>query len=354
MARFFKNRSETQGKSPGELTFIGRKKIERVSIKLIQYNEEFFEERELSSLQEIANVRASGTIAWIDICGLHDTALIADAGQRFDIHPLTLEDIVNTGQRPKIEEFERYLGIMVKMMRLESTDDRIHSEQLSMVLFSDVLITFQERPGDVFEPVRERLRTKKGRIRRSRTDYLAYALLDTIVDNYLVLIERLGSQIEEMEGAIIGNPGPNVLHAINQHRRELHFLRSSIRPARDAFRELGRLESELFSETTSIFLRDLNDLATQAVEAMDTYREMLKDQLESLSANSANKLNEIMKFLTVFSVVFIPLSLLAGIYGTNFAYVPEFGLRHGYFLFWGALCVVAAVMVLIFKRKKWL
>lgn len=321
---------------------------------MIQYHEDYYEERDISSLEDIFGVRESGSIAWIDINGLHDTTLIAKAGELFKIHPLTLEDVVNTGQRPKVEEFDRYLSLMVKMMRLESSDGKIHSEQLSMILFPDMLITFQERPGDVFEPVRERLRTKKGRLRRSGPDYLAYALLDTIVDNYLVLIERLGSQIEEVEALVIDDPGPSTLQSINQNRRELHFLRSSIRPARDALRELGRLESDLLTGTTSIFLRDLNDLATQAVEAMDTYREMLKDQLEGLSASSGNKLNETMRFLTVFSVIFIPLTLLAGIYGTNFAYVPEFGMRYGYYLFWGAMIFLASFMILVFKRKKWL
>lgn len=354
MARFFKNRSAAQGKSPGELVFIGRRKTKQASIRLIQYQEESHEEVELSSVSEIKKARESGSIAWIDINGLHDTSLIADIGDLFDIHPLTLEDIVNTGQQPKVESFDTYVNIMVKMMRLESSDGKIHSEQLSIIIGSDYLITFQERPGDVFEPVRERLRSHKGRIRRSGTDYLAYALLDTIVDNYLVLIERQGTQIEETEPSIIDNPGPEILAVINQNRKELHFLRSSIRPARDAIRELSRMETDLVTPTTSLFLRDLNDLANQAVEALDTYREMLKDQLESHAASSGNKLNETMQFLTVFSVVFIPLSLLAGIYGTNFTYVPEFSLRYGYFFFWGALVLVAGLMVWIFRRKKWL
>ncbi|MGE0074203.1 MAG: magnesium/cobalt transporter CorA [Sphaerochaetaceae bacterium] len=354
MARYFKNRSAAQGKFPGELTFIGRQKMEKVTIHLIQYNEHLIEETDVTSLAEIKEKRLAGTIAWIDITGLHDTDTIATAGIHFAIHPLTLEDIINTGQRPKAEDFEDYISIMVKMLRLEKTDSKIHSEQLAMVMGTDYLITFQERPGDVFDPVRERLRLMKGRVRRSGPDYLMYALLDTIVDNYLVLIERLGEQIEAIEPVIIDNPGPEILSQINEYRRELHFLRSSIRPGRDAIRDFSRLESDLITTATTIFLRDLNDLGTQAVEAMDTYRELLKDQLDSHSASSGNRLNETMKFLTVFSAVFIPLSLLAGIYGTNFSHVPEFALKYGYFMFWGALVLVAGGMILFFRRKKWL
>lgn len=354
MARYFKNRSAAQGKFPGELTFIGRQKMEKVTIHLIQYNEHLIEETDVASLAEVNEKRIAGTIAWIDITGLHDTDTIATAGTHFAIHPLTLEDIINTGQRPKAEDFEDYISIMVKMLRLEKTDGKIHSEQLAMVMGTDYLITFQERPGDVFDPVRERLRLMKGRVRRSGPDYLMYALLDTIVDNYLVLIERLGEQIEAIEPVIIDNPGPEILSQINEYRRELHFLRSSIRPGRDAIRDFSRLESDLITTTTTIFLRDLNDLGTQAVEAMDTYREILKDQLDSHSASSGNRLNETMKFLTVFSAVFIPLSLLAGIYGTNFSHVPEFALKYGYFMFWGALVLVAGGMILFFRRKKWL
>jgi len=215
-------------------------------------------------------------------------------------------------------------------------------------------LTFQERPGDVFNPIRERLRAGKGRIRRSGPDFLAYTLLDTIVDNYLLLIGRLGEQIESMEASVIDDPSPETLASINEYRKELHFLRASIRPVRDALRELGRLESDLITPATFIFLRDLNDLSTQAVETMDTYREMLKDQLDSHAASSGNRLNEIMKFLTVFSAIFIPLSLLAGIYGTNFVHFPELHFRYAYLIFWVVLIIIAAFMIFLFRRKKWL
>ncbi len=354
MARFVKNRSATRGKSPGELIFVGRQKTDTVKIHMIQYDESNLEETTGEKLATVLEKRKDGGITWLDITGLHDTETIASVGTEFAIHPLTLEDIINTGQRPKVEEFDHYISIIVKMMRLEPSDGKMHSEQLAIVMGENYLITFQERPGDVFDPVRERLRSMKGRSRRSGSDYLAYALLDTIFDNYLLLIERLGEQIEGIEPMLIDNPGPQIISLINEYRRELHFLRASIRPAREAIREFSRLEEDLILPSTFIFLRDLNDLGTQAVETMETYREMLKDQLDSYSATSGNRLNEIMKFLTVFSAIFIPLSLLAGIYGTNFAMVPEYQLQYGYFFFLGLLVVVATGMIIFFKRKKWL
>lgn len=354
MARFVKDRSPVQGKPPGELVFIGTQKTENMALRMIEYHDEYIQETKLSSVEDLVSRQKGNATAWIDITGLHDTVAIARIGTAFGIHPLTMEDIINTGQRPKVEDFGEYLFIIVKMMRFDQTDKKIHSEQLGIIVGKDFLLTFQERPGDVFESVRERLRNHKGRIRKSGPDYLAYALLDTVVDNYLILIERLGERIEESESLIIENPGAQALSRINEYRRELHFLSSAVRPARDALRELSRLDSDLIKEGTQFFLRDLNDLAAQAVESMDTYRDMLKDHMEIHAAGTANRLNEVMKFLTVFSAVFIPLSLLAGIYGTNFDYLPELHYRYSYFIFLGALALIAAGMVFLFKRKKWL
>jgi len=354
MARFLKSRSPIQGKAPGALTFVGRQKVAHTSIKMFQYNEFSIEEQEFSSLHQAKDACSDDSVTWLDVVGLHETDIIASAEPLFNLHPLTLEDIVNTGQRPKVEDFDSYICVMLKMMRWEPSDKRIHSEQLTIVWGPHVLLTFQERPGDVFNTIRDRLKSGKGRLRRSGPDYLAYTLIDAIMDNYLVLIERLGEQIEELEPVVSEDPSPEILGKINDHRRELHFLRASIRPARDALKEMGRLETDLITPATYVFLRDLNDLGTQAVETMDTYREMLKDQLDSHTASAGNRLNEIMKFLTVFSAIFIPLSLLAGIYGTNFTVMPELNYRYAYLIFWILLLVVAGFMILLFKKKRWL
>lgn len=223
-----------------------------------------------------------------------------------------------------------------------------------MILGKTFLITFQERPADVFEPVRERIRKQKGRIRKVGIDYLAYTLLDTIVDNYIFIIERLGEQIEELEEEILGNQTQDVLTKINNYKREMNYLRKSIRPAKEFIQQLTRIDSDLIHEQTMMFLKDLLDLASQAVEAIDTYREMLSDHLNIYNTGVSNKLNEILKILTIFSAIFIPLTFIAGIYGTNFEYFPELHYRYSYFIFWGVLIVVALVMVRFFKRRNWL
>jgi magnesium transporter len=354
MARFIKNQKALQGKSPSDLLFIGKKKTDEVVLREICYAPKHIFERKLSDISEAFSDKDEDSITWLDVTGLHDTRIIGCIGERFGIHPLILEDILNTGQRPKIEEFDTYICIILKMMRFDDTDKKIHAEQLSLVFGKNYLITFQERPGDVFDPVRVRLRNQNGRIRRSGADYLAYALIDTIVDNYLILIERLGEQIEDVELRVLENPGKEVLVQLNNHNRELNYLRKSIRPAKDVISQFGRLDSELLHDNTFPFLRDLHDLIIQTVEGMDTYGEMLHDHLDIHATNVGNRLNEIIKFLTIFSAIFIPLTFLAGIYGTNFHYLPELSYRYSYFIFLAALVVIAVGMIFIFKRKKWL
>jgi magnesium transporter len=354
MARFVKDQIASRGRSPGSLVFVGKRKVDDAAIHVIDYSQSHIAQANPTTLAEVMKHTSEDSISWIDITGLHNTELIGEVGTAFNIHPLVLEDILNTGQRPKMEELDDYIFIIVKMMRIDKADQKMHSEHLGMVIGKKQVITFQERPGDVFDPVRERLKNPNGRIRRSPADYLAYALLDTIVDNYLILIEQLGEQIEDVESEILENPGKEILAKMNGYIRELNYLRKSIRPAKDAFLQLGRLDSDLLHETTTPFIRDLNDHITQAVETMDTYGEMLHDFLDIHSTNVGNRLNEIMKFLTIFSAIFIPLNLLAAIYGTNFEYMPELGFRYGYFIFLGVISFLGTIMFLVFKRKKWI
>ena len=286
--------------------------------------------------------------------GLHDLSTMKEIGQTFDLHPLLVEDILNTGQRPKLEVFDNCLFIVLKMIRYEKEKQMIVNEQLSMVLGDTFLLTFQEQPGDVFEPVRERIRNQKGRIRGSGIDYLAYALLDTVVDNYIFIIEKLGEKIEDIEEEVLEKADAGVMEKINIFKREMNFLRKSIRPAREAIIQLSKLDSELIREQTIPFLKDLQDLITHAAEAIDTYRDMLSDQLNLYNSVTSNRLNDIIKVLTIFAAIFIPLTFIAGIYGTNFEYLPELHYKYSYFVFWGVIIIVAAVMLLFFKKKKWL
>ena len=264
-----------------------------------------------------------------------------------------LEDILNTSQRPKMAEFDNCLLIVLKMLRYDEKDEMVLSEQLSVVIGRTFLITFQERTGDVFEPVRNRIRKQKGRIRAAGIDYLAYALLDTVVDNYIYLISRFGEKIEDNEVGLLEDASVKTLEKITYYKREMSFLQKSVRPAKDFFLKLPRLESEFIREDTKPFLDDLLDLITQAVEAIDLYREMLSDQLNTYNSTVSNKMNDVMKILTIFAAIFIPLTFIAGIYGTNFDYLPELHFKYSYFIFWGVMISVVAGMLLFFRKKGW-
>ncbi|MBU2537779.1 MAG: magnesium/cobalt transporter CorA [Proteobacteria bacterium] len=354
MARFLKSKDAAIGKAPGELIFIGEQKVQESTIRVIDYDRDNLSEQELKDIKDGIPYTQTETVTWLNINGLQDTELIRQVGRVFGLHALVMEDIVNTSQRPKMEEYDDYLFFVVKMMRYDETEGIVKSEQLSMILGKSFVLTFQEQPGDVFEPVRDRIRKQKGRIRKVGIDYLAYALLDTIVDNYIFIIERLGEKIEEIEDEILDNPTQDVLTRINNYKREMNYLRKSIRPAREFMLHFSRLDSDLIQEDTAPFLKDLLDLANQAVEVIDTYREMLSDHLNIYNTGVSNRLNEIMKVLTIFSAIFIPLTFIAGIYGTNFEYLPELRYRYSYFIMWGVFLAVSLAMLRFFRKMLWL
>jgi magnesium transporter len=342
------------GQVPGELVFIGEKKVDEATVRVIDYDHENLSEQELKDIKDSVGYKETETVTWLNINGLHDTELIRQVGEGFGLHALVLEDIVNTGQRPKMEEYDEYLFFVLKMMRYDEKAGEIRSEQLSMVLGKTFIITFQEKPGDVFEPVRDRIRKHRGRIRKVGIDYLAYALLDTLVDNYIIIIERLGEQIEDVENEILENPTQAVLTKINNYKREMNYLRKTVRPAREFMLQLSKVDSDLIHQETVPFLKDLLDLSSQAIDSIDTYRDMLSDHLNIYNTGVGNRLNEIMKVLTIFSAIFIPLTFIAGIYGTNFEYVPELKYQYSYFIMWGVFLVVTIAMLRLFRRKNWL
>ena len=321
---------------------------------MMDFDKDHLVEYEPNDIDEIADCVKTSTTSWVNIDGLHDTELVKKVGKLFDLHPLLLEDMLNTGQRPKLEDFDNCLFISLKMLRYDSEEDKILSEQLSLVLGKTFLLTFQERPGDVFDPVRERIRKHRPRIRQSGADYLAYALLDTVVDNYIHLIERLGERIEDLEDELFGHPTPAVMEKIHNLKREMNYLRKSVRPAREAIVELNKSESAIINEAIYPFLKDLQDLTTHATEAIDIYRDMLTDDFNIYVSTISNKMNDVMKVLTIFAAIFIPLTFVAGVYGTNFKFLPELEYKYSYPIFWGVLIVLGIGMVLFFKRKKWL
>jgi len=354
MARFFKKREKTRGQSPGALIFVGNQKVENIRLRVIEYDQAQLKDHEIKIIAEASEFKQTKTVTWINVDGLHDLAIMKEIGKTFDLHPLLVEDILNTGQRPKLEVFGNCLFMVLKIIRYEIKKQMIASEQLSLVLGDTFLLTFQEQPGDLFEPVRQRIRNHKGRIRGSGTDYLAYALLDTIVDSYIFNIEKMGDQIEDIEEEVLERADSEVMEEINTFKREMNFLRKSIRPAREAIIQLSKLDSELIHGQTVPFLKDLQDLITHAAEAIDTYRDMLSDQMNLYNSVITNRMNDIMKILTVFAAVFIPLTFITGIYGTNFDYLPELHFKYSYFFFWLVMIAIAVIMLLFFKKKKWL
>ena len=353
MARFLKNQSASKGQSPGALIFIGKQKMDKMLTRVIDYDSVNLTEQELSNIKDGSHFRKTQTVTWLNINGLHDIERIKEVGQIFEIHPLVMEDILNTGQRPKIEEFDEYIFIVLKMIRFDVETEMIVTEQLSLILGDNFLLTFQEQTGDVFNPVRERIRKQKSRLRGSGTDYLAYALLDTVVDNYIYVIEQIGEKIEDLEEIILTGDDTGVMEKINTFKREINYLSKSIRPAREAILSLLKLDSNLFHGSTLPFLKDLKDLISHATEAIDTYRDLLTDQLNIHNSVMANKMNDIMKVLTIFAAIFIPLTFIAGIYGTNFEYLPELHYKYSYFIFWAILILVAGGLLYYFKRKRW-
>jgi len=354
MARFLKNKEASLGQVPGELIFIGEQKVQETTIRVIDYDRDNLSEKELQDIKDGIPYKETETVTWLNINGLQDTELIKQVGKGFGLHALVMEDIVNTGQRPKMEEYDDYLFFVVKMMRYDEAEGLIKSEQLSMILGKCFVLTFQEQPGDVFEPVRDRIRKQKGRIRKAGIDYLAYALLDTIVDNYIFIIERLGEHIEEIEDEILDNPTQDVLARINNYKREMNYLRKAVRPAREFMLHLSRIDSDLIQDETAPFVKDLLDLASQSVDVIDTYRDMLSDHLSIYNTGVSNRLNEIMKVLTIFSAIFIPLTFIAGIYGTNFENLPELHYRYSYYIMWGVFLAVSLTMLRFFRRRHWL
>lgn len=353
MARFLKNREKVKGQSPGALIFVGTQKVDTLNMRLIDYDDKNLVEKDLVDIKDGAPYKKTPSVTWININGLHDVETIGNIGQAFDLHPLVMEDILNTGQRPKIDDYGAYLFIVLKMIRFDKDTQKIVNEQLSVVLADTFVLTFQERPGDVFDPVRERIRRHTTRIRGCRTDYLTYVLMDTVVENYISIIEHLGEKIEDLEEAVLLGHNPDVMETINLFKREISYLRKSIRPAREAIFQLLRLESDLIHEKTHFFFKDLEDLIIHATEAIDTYRDLLTDQLNIFNSVTANKMNDIMKVLTIFAAIFIPLTFIAGIYGTNFDYLPELRYKYSYFIFWGVLVVIAGALLGYFKKKRW-
>ena len=354
MPRIFKKMSEKGGLPPGALVYVGEKKVEKVIITVFYYDSERYEEKELKSIEECFPYKDRPTVTWINIVGIHQVERMEKIGNHFGIHPLIMEDILNTGQRPKMDDLDDYVFVVLKMLNYNEGDDEIGAEQISIILGQNFVISFQEREGDVFEPVRERIRKNKGRIRKKGADYLAYTLLDSVVDNYFTILEKIGERIELLEEELVENPSTQTLQEIHSLKSGMIFLRKSVWPLREVINELERGESPLIKETTVIYLRDVYDHSIQVIDTVETFRDMISGMLDVYLSSISNKMNEVMKVLTIIATIFIPLTFLAGVYGMNFKYMPELEWYQGYFAVLCVMVIIGIGMVIYFRKKKWL
>ena len=353
MSKLNSKASSQIGKPPGSLIFVGKKKIEKSRISVLSYNEKTFEEKELKNIEECFKLKNPSGVTWINIDGLHETDIIEKIGKHYGIHPLALEDILNTNQRPKVEIFEDHIFIIMKMITFDEKNCKVLSEQVSIILGKNFVISFQERPGDIFDPLRERIRKGKGRIRKMSPDYLAYAILDMVTDYYFMILEKIGEKIEEFEEDLISNPKPDALKNIYEIKKQVLFLRKSIWPMREAVNKLEGSQSSLIKKTTIPYLRGLYDHIIQVIDTIEINRELLAGMLELYLSSVSNKMNEVMKVLTMIATIFIPLTFITGIYGTNFEYLPELKWHFGYFGMWAFMLATVGLMFFYFRRKKW-
>lgn len=352
--KFIKRRSEKIGLPPGTPVYTGDEKEEPIRIIVIDYDEDHFDEKEISDVEGCCELKATSSVSWINVDGIHDVELMDSFKESFGLHPLVLEDIVHTGQRPKIEDYGEYIYIVFTMLTYDEERKEIKGEQVSLILSMNYVLSFQERPGDIFDLIRERLRNAKGRIRKMGTDYLAYALVDMVVDQYFVILEKIGERIEELEESLTRNTEPETMQEIHRLKREMIYLRKSIWPIRESISGLEKSESALINKATLKYLRDVYDHTIQIIDTVETFRDMLSGMHDTYLTNISNRMNEIMKVLTIIATIFIPMTFIAGIYGMNFKFMPELEWHGGYFVVWGVVIAIAVIMIIFFRRKKWL
>ena len=343
------------GLPPGSLVFTGDQKVENISVDVIKYNGEGVEEKTFPSIDSALKMADdTDKVVWINVTGLHDLSVIEKFGEYYGLHKLTLEDILNVGQRPKFEEFDDYIYVVVKMLGLKSEGVAVESEQLSFILKGKTLISFQEKSGDVFEYIRKRLFAGKGNIRNRAGDYLLYALIDSIVDHYFLLIEKLGEELDQIEISLFENPGEDILERIHVIKKEMLQIRRSVYPLREVVARLERSESPLILSGTRIFIRDVYDHSIHVIETLEILRDMASGMSDLYMSSLGNKMNNIMKVLTIIATIFIPLTFVAGVYGMNFENMPELEWEWGYYGILGFMLAIIIGMVYYFRVKKWL
>jgi magnesium transporter len=333
---------------------IGKQRQAPARLMLMEYDAEQFTEEELASPGDSLPFLDAPTVTWLNIAGLNDLDAIAVVGQHLNLHPLLLEDLVDTSQRPKIEDYGTYLFIIIKMLDYTAPAAEVEVEQVSLILGPDYVVSFQEDEDDVFDGVRDRIRSGKGRIRSMGADYLAYALIDAVVDNYFHVLEHIGEDTEKIEETLLEESAQEILQALSRLKREMIAVRRAVWPLRDVLSTMMREESPLIHPETRIYLRDVHDHTVQMIDVIESEREGLSSMLDVYLSSVSNRTNEIVKVLTIFSAIFIPLTFLAGVYGMNFQYFPEITWRLGYPLFWVLAGTITGLLLIYLRRQRWL
>jgi len=339
--------------SPGTLIHVGEQKSEKTAVHLIEYSQNTIREIVIQSMEQCLESNSSQQVTWIEVYGLHDISVIEELGKIFEIHPLVLEDILNANQRPKFEEYENQNFVILKNLKYKEEFKSIESEQISIVTGHNYVIAFHETKNDLFEPVHQRLMNSKLRIRKRGADYLAYALMDTIVDHYFIVLEMLGEQLEEMKSKIMEQMDQKDLKSIFELKKCFTAARKAIWPLKDIVSKILDEEYPLVSEPTLLYFRDLRDHIHQIIDSLDSYRESATNVIDTYLSVMSMKMNEVMKVLTIAATIFMPLTFIVGIYGMNFKYMPELDWRWGYFVVLGLMSALIFIMVIYFKRKKW-
>jgi magnesium transporter len=353
--RFTRRMHEQVGLSPGTLVHIGEQKVEKVRITVIDYDEGHLQERVVDTVEECFAFRDKPTTTWINVDGVHDIEVVEKLGNCYGIHPIVLEDIVNTMQRPKMLDFGDYIFISLKMLYFDENRKKgVKVEQVSLILGSNFVISFQEDIGDVFDGVRDRIRKGKGKIRRSSADYLAYSLIDSVVDGYFIVFEWLGEQIEDVQEKLVATPTAENLRTIHYLKSEMIELRKAVWPLRELVANLERTESPLIKKDTIIFLRNVYGHTIEIIETIESFRDLISGMIDIYLSSISMKLNEVMKYLTIIATIFIPLTFIVGIYGMNFRHMPEIEWRYGYPMVMSVVLVIGLVMLVYFRRKKWM
>jgi magnesium transporter len=352
--KLVKKRSKKAGLPPGTLVHIGEKTGDKIRISLCEYNEKGFQENPVENLDQCFFFKEEPTVTWVKVEGVHPVEVLEKMGTCYALHPLVLEDILNTDQRSKVEEYGDDLYIVLKMLSYDEQKDDVSAEQVSLVLRRNVVFSFQEEQGDLFAALMERLRNGRGRLRKMGADYLTYAILDIVVDQYFLVLERMGEKIETLEARLLSDPRTATLQKIQQLKREMLFLRKWVWPLREVLSALERGELAQVREGTRIYLRDVYDHAVQVLDTIEIFREMLSGMVDIYLSSLNNRMNAVMKVLTIIATIFMPLTFLAGVYGMNFKHMPELEWRWGYPLVLSVMAGIGAIMLIVFKRKKWL